>query len=236
MPADSARHPDAAAAAVAAAIGEPSRARMLYTLLDGRARTATELAVLAGIGPSTASVHLHRLAAEGLVQGLAQGKHRYFTLSGTGVAQVLESLSALAGGGSPRFAPRAPERLRAARTCYDHIAGSLGVALLDRQLALGWLVENGMREYNVTATGDRALRALGLDPDQARARRRRFAVACLDWSERRVHLGGALGAAWLDLARRQRWVAAELDSRALAVTARGRRALDRSLGLRLDGG
>src|SRR5580704_3935742 len=119
--------PDAAVCRIAAAIGEPARARMLYCLVDGRARTSTELAMVAEVTPSTASVHLQRLKTQCLVKVLAQGKHRYYSLVGENVAVALEALSVLAGGSCKSFVPNAPNRLRAARTCYDHIAGTLGV-------------------------------------------------------------------------------------------------------------
>src|SRR5213594_1897599 len=118
-------HDDVAVAAIATAIGEPARARMLYCLTDGLARTSTELAVVAEVTPSTASVHLQRLKAQHLVQVFPQGKHRYYRLDGVHVAAALEALSVLAGGTRAAFVPRTPNRLRAARTCYDHIAGTL---------------------------------------------------------------------------------------------------------------
>src|SRR6202161_1878147 len=132
-------HTDAAVSAIAAAIGEPARARMLYCLVDGHARTSTELAVVADVAPSTASIHLQRLKSQRLVKVFAQGKHRYYSLEGANVAAALEALSVLAGGARAGFVPRTPSRLRAARTCYDHIAGTLGVALHDRIRAMGWL-------------------------------------------------------------------------------------------------
>lgn len=127
-----AHDPDHSAASIAAAIGEPARARMLYCLIDGRARTSTELAAVADVTPSTASVHLRRLQTERLVKVFAQGKHRYYSLERADVAAALEALSVLAGGPGGRLVVRTPPRLRAARTCYDHIAGTLGVALHDR--------------------------------------------------------------------------------------------------------
>jgi DNA-binding transcriptional ArsR family regulator len=220
---------DASVAACAAAIGEPARARMLGCLLDGRARTSTELAVVAGVTPSTASVHLQRLRSACLVRVAAQGKHRYYSLDRPEVAAALEAISVLAGGARPRFEPTTPRDLRAARTCYDHMAGALGVTLFDRLVALGWISPpaRGDRACDVTADGGAALEALGIDVAAARGERRRFAFACLDWSERRPHLGGALGAAFLHLALRKRWVAQDLDSRILRVTAAGRRELAR---------
>src|SRR5262245_13344961 len=184
---------DAAISSIAAAIGEPARARMLYRLADGHARTSTELAVVADVSPSTASVHLQRLKSERLVKVLAQGKHRYYSLAGANVAAALEALSVLAGAPREKFVSTAPIRLRAARTCYDHIAGTLGVGLHDRALELAWLrPSDAGGDYDLTPQGTRALERLGIDLDDARGRRRRFAFACLDWSERRPHLGGAL--------------------------------------------
>jgi DNA-binding transcriptional ArsR family regulator len=221
---------------IAAAIGEPARARMLYCLLDGRARTATELAVVADVSPSTASVHLQRLRAARLVAVVAQGKHRYFSLDGPTVAAALEALSVLAGEEQTSFKPTAPDHLRRARTCYDHIAGAVGVALHDRFAALQWLVPmSGSRDgYDLLPAGAARLTGLGVDIAAARVSRRRFAFACLDWSERRPHLGGSLGAAMLALALRKRWLRPELDSRALAVTATGRRELQKQLGIDVD--
>jgi DNA-binding transcriptional ArsR family regulator len=225
---------DAAVSKIAAAIGEPARARMLYCLIDGRARTSTELAIVAEVTPSTASVHLQRLKAERLVTVLAQGKHRYYSLEGANVAAALEALSVLAGCTRNTFVPNTPNRLRAARTCYDHIAGTLGVALHDRIKALGWLssapgVENG---YELTASGTAALENLGVDVAAVCAlRRRRFAYACVDWSERRPHLGGALGATLLQLVLKRKWVTQELDSRALNITKVGRREMRLHFGL-----
>jgi DNA-binding transcriptional ArsR family regulator len=218
---------DGAAASIAAAIGEPARARMLYCLLDNHARTGTELAVIADVSPSTASVHLNRLKTEGLVQVVVQGKHRYYSLQSAEVARVLEDLSVLAGGARPKFVPHTPGRLRAARTCYDHIAGTLGVLLHDRLEAGGWLSTS----YDLTPAGVKGFEALGVDIAETRGLHRRFAFACLDWSERRSHLGGALGAALLKLTIRKRWVTQELDSRALSVTSLGRREMRARFGL-----
>jgi DNA-binding transcriptional ArsR family regulator len=218
---------DAAVSEIAAAIGEPARARILYCLMDGHARTSTELAVVAGVSPSTASVHLHRLKGARLVKVLIQGKHRYYSLEGPDVANVLEGLSVLAGGSRDKFVPNTPSRLCAARTCYDHIAGRAGVLLHDRFHSLRWLsaVQKDDTAYELTPAGVNAFESLGVDLEATRALRRRFACACLDWSERRPHIGGALGAALLKIALKKRWVTQDLDSRALAITAFGRREM-----------
>ena len=192
--------------------------------------------MVAEVKPSTASVHLHRLEKERLVKVLAQGKHRYYRLAGEDVAAALEALSVLAGGFRNSFVPHTPNRLLAARTCYDHIAGTLGVALHDRIKAMGWLsggagqsaAENA---YELTPRGIKAFGELGIDVQANRALRRRFAYACVDWSERRPHLGGAVGAALLNIALERKWVIRELDSRALAITRVGRREMRARFGL-----
>ena len=240
---------DDAVSSIAAAIGEPARTRMLYSLMDGHARTGTELAIVAEVSPSTASVHLNRLKSENLVRVHVQGRHRYYALASPNVARALERLSVLAGGAPRPFVPHTPEHLRAARSCYDHMAGAIAVSLHDRFLRSRWIEPlrrpavprpadsalAGPRPaaYDLTPEGTRALAALGLDLEAARAQRRRFAYACLDWSERRPHLGGALGAALLSLALSRKWLARELDSRALFITRLGRRELNARFGLEL---
>jgi len=227
---------DASASRIAVAIGEPARARMLYCLMDGHARTSTELAIVAEVSPSTASVHLGRLKTERLVKVLVQGKHRYYSLDGPYVAGVLEGLSVLAGSSRDKFAPSTPNRLRAARTCYDHIAGTAGVRLHDRFHEVAWLSfsdANSSHAYDLTPDGANALESLGIDVEAVRALRRRFACACLDWSERRPHIGGALGAALLNTALKRKWVTQDLDSRALGITSRGRREMLARFGLQL---
>jgi DNA-binding transcriptional ArsR family regulator len=223
---------DRAVSRIAAAIGDPARSRMLYSLSDGHARTSTELAIIADVSPSTASAHLNRLKAERLVKVHAQGKHRYYSLEGPNVAAVLEGLSVLAGSPRQKFQPNTPERLRFARTCYDHMAGALGVSLHDRLRDLRWLSpgENG-NEYDVTAEGVRALARFGIDVAAVRTLRRRFACPCLDWSERRPHLAGSLGAALLEVALRKKWLVQDLDSRALRLTKIGQREMQARFGL-----
>jgi DNA-binding transcriptional ArsR family regulator len=229
--------PDALVAPIAAGIGEPARARMLYCLVDGRARTSTELAVVADVTPSTASVHLQRLKTLRLVKVFAQGKHRYYSLDRAEVASALEALSVLAGAGRQQFAVNTPHALRAARTCYDHIAGALGVALYDRLSSLNWLsVSTDQCSCELTAAGRAEFEALGIDVDTARASRRRFAFQCLDWSERRPHLAGALAAALLRRALQKKWVVQDLDSRILRITSLGRRELTLRFGLKLNEG
>ncbi|MGH9441515.1 MAG: ArsR/SmtB family transcription factor [Thermoanaerobaculia bacterium] len=219
---------------IAAAIGEPARARMLCLLLDGHARTSTELAVAAGVSPSTASVHLARLSEQRLVEGMAQGKHRYYRLGGAEVAAAVEALMVVAGDARKPFVPRTPSRLISLRTCYDHMAGALAVSLHDRFLERAWLVpvSSGPNACDLTTEGAKALEASGIDIGAARQLRRRFAFGCVDWSERRPHTGGALGAGLLTAALRRKWVIPDLDSRALTVTPAGRREMKARFGLR----
>jgi DNA-binding transcriptional ArsR family regulator len=227
-------HVDIGAAGVAAMIGEPARARMLYRLLDGHARTSTELATVGEISASTASVHLAKMTRERLVTVLSQGKHRYYSLAGPGVARALEALAVVAGCAPGTFTPSTPRQLRAARTCYDHMAGHWAVRLRDRFEELEWLSSDGRGGdgYELTAAGSKALAAIGIDIEATRALRRRFAYACIDWSERRPHIGGALGHALLETALNRKWFVRDLDSRALTLTDAGRRQLQSRFGLR----
>ncbi|HEU0252768.1 MAG TPA: helix-turn-helix domain-containing protein [Pyrinomonadaceae bacterium] len=219
---------DVAVARIAAAIGEPARARMLFCLMDGHARTSTELAIVAEVATSTASTHLNRLKTERLVRVITQGKHRFYSLDGPKVARVLEGLTVLVDQPHQKFVPNTPTRLREARVCYDHLAGHLGVLLHDRLKQLKWLAQSANDEdnsYELTRAGVSGFEALGVDVEELRRLRRRFAYACLDWSERRPHIGGAMGAALLKVARKRRWVTQDLDSRAIRVTNVGRREL-----------
>jgi DNA-binding transcriptional ArsR family regulator len=219
-------------AEVAGAFADRTRARMLSSLLDGRERTATDLASLGQVTASTASSHLARLEASGLIVCVPRGKRRYYRLAGELVAAAIESLLRLSGEPHPQVI-RVPNRLRHARTCYDHAAGELGVALHDRLRELEWIVPDGVA-YEVTALGAEGLREWRIDCDALRGHRRAFARPCLDWSERRAHVAGALGAALLGRMLAVEWVERELDSRALTITPRGVQQLS-ALGLRLWG-
>ena len=224
---------DVHVASMAAAIGEPRRARMLCCLMDNRAKTATELAVVAGISASTASSHLRSLLELKLLAVQSQGRHRYFRLAGPAVAKALESLGVLAGDPRPVHIARTPRRLRFARTCYDHIAGTVGVAIHDAFFARHWLSRAG-KEYAITEQGQRELGRLGIDIPAVQSARRRVAYGCLDWSERRPHLAGALGAALLDLLVKRKWLTPETAGRGLALTSSGQRQLRHAFELELS--
>jgi DNA-binding transcriptional ArsR family regulator len=189
------------------------------------------------VNPSTASAHLSRLKEEGLVRMLVQGKHRYFSLDGPDVADVLERLSVLAGGRRAEFVPNTPNVLRSARTCYDHLAGTLAVRLYERLEAMELIgPAAGGRDdaRELTPKGERVFASLGVDVAAARDSRRRFAFACLDWSERRAHLGGAIGAAFLAMAKAKRWVTMARDGRAVTLTVTGYRELSKHFGMRMN--
>ncbi|KGS14938.1 ArsR/SmtB family transcription factor [Pseudomonas coronafaciens] len=220
---------DLSLAAVAGAIADPARSRMLCALLDGHARTATELAALADIGASSASGHFVRLREQGLVEMLVQGRHRYYRLANAQVARALEALLALTQHSAAPFQPNTPSALRQARTCYDHCAGEIAVRLHDALLKAGWLIEQG-KDYQVSGKGIGSLNALGIDVEAMLVQRRRLAYACLDWSERSPQIGGALGAALLELMLKRGWVSRHLDSRALDLTSKGLGGMAKAFG------
>jgi DNA-binding transcriptional ArsR family regulator len=221
-------------AAVAAMLSDAARAAILITLLDGRARTAGELAFVAGISPPTASSHLAKLVDGGLIAVIPQGRHRYHRLVRPEAAQALEALTVLAAAPPRKLrAPGPRDRvLREGRTCYDHFAGRLGVALADALAAAGCVVEDG-RDFRVTDEGERRLAALGVDVPSLRAERRPLCRRCIDWSERRPHLAGAVGAGLAASCLSAGWVERIGETRGVHVTEAGRRAFLDRLGLDL---
>lgn len=214
-------------ASVAGLVADPARARMLTALMDGRARTAKELAYGARVTPQTASSHLAKLLAAGLLAMERQSRHRYFRLASPSVGHAIEALMAVSSV-PPRAARAAPagplEGLRLARTCYDHLAGRLGVSVTDAMVRRHWLTP-GERDYRLTAAGARVLARLGVDVDRTRRERRAFAQQCLDWSERRTHLAGSLGAAVARACLDLHWVQRVADERTLRLTPKGQRGL-----------
>jgi len=214
-------------AGIAALIGDPARANMLTALMDGRALTVSELAEAAGVGLPTASGHLARLDQAGLVTARKQGRHRYFQVSGPDVAEVIENLMGLAertGATRVRTGPR-DAALRVARICYDHLAGERGVALMQHLQNRGVITSGATPE--VTAEGRAILAGIGIDIDQLGGARRPMCRLCLDWSERKSHLGGALGAAILDHIVTAGW-ASRGEGRVIRFDQRGAAAFDRA--------
>ncbi|HXP98658.1 MAG TPA: winged helix-turn-helix domain-containing protein [Solirubrobacteraceae bacterium] len=216
-------------ATIAGLLADPSRTRMLQALMDSRARTTGELARLAKIAPSTASEHLGRLADGRLLAVRAQGRHRYWSLAGPEVATLIETIMALAP--NPRESPpRASFELSFIRTCYDHLAGTVATALYDQLQANDTLTVTAER-IELTTVGTERLQALGINPNELRRGRRPLARPCLDWTERRNHLAGALGAALLNTFRERKWIAPRREPRALRITETGRRELVAHFGI-----
>lgn len=218
------RSADPGVASVAALIGEPARAAMLCALLGGEERPAGELASIAALAANAASGHLSKLVAGGLLAVRTSGRQRLFRLSGANVARAVEALLAIAP--APKIVALSQSRiagdLREARSCYDHLAGWLGVAVTEALVARGALAPTDESTYRLTARGTSLLVSLGVDVESARRARRHFAAQCVDWSERRPHLAGALGAALRTAFLTCGWVARKPASRALRVTPAGR--------------
>jgi len=216
---------------IAALIGDHARAEVLTALMADRALTATELAAVAGVTKQTISAHLAKLLDAGLLAAERQGRHRYFRLADRDVAQLLESLMGVAfrtGALRHRLSPREPA-LRQARVCYDHLAGELGVAIHEQLLARRALApaSDGLA---LTAGGHRLFQELGIDTAALALQRRKFCHACMDWSERRHHLAGAVGAALLSRMIELGWVRRAKGSRVVVVAAHGGPALKHWLG------
>jgi DNA-binding transcriptional ArsR family regulator len=227
-------------AEVAALAGDPARAGILHALLDGRALTAGELARVAGITPQTASGHLARLTAAGLLAVQMQGRHRYHRLASPSVAQMMESIMRVASATGVSRAPVVvgprDAALRGARTCYDHLAGRLGVAVADALVAGGHL-ELAEDAGQITDSGAALLDRIGIDVETMAARtgkrsRRPFCRPCLDWSERRPHLAGALGAALCTHFFARGWIRRADGTRAVTITPKGQQGFRDAFGLR----
>ena len=211
-------------AAVAKLLATPARSAVVDALMSGRHLAAGELARIAGVRPSTISEHLAALVEGGLLSVVNAGRHRYYTVAGQEVAAALEALA--------RICPSTPVRslresvgaksLRLARTCYDHVAGALGVAMFDGMVAQHWLDE----DCKLADVGERRLGELGVDVAACRQSRRQFARPCLDWTQRRMHLAGALGAAITQNMQDRGWIETARSGRGLRITDEGADGLD----------
>ncbi|HKX08734.1 MAG TPA: metalloregulator ArsR/SmtB family transcription factor [Stellaceae bacterium] len=222
-------------ARVGALMGDPSRASMLMALMSGEALTATELAYRAGIALPTASGHLAQLVDGGLLAVAKQGRHRYYRLAGPAVAHAVETMSELAIEVFPSPRRRVmPEDapLRRARTCYDHLAGRLGVALAEGLVQRRVLRRaDGELALVRRGSGEELLNAWGIDVAELESERRPMVRTCIDWTERRPHLAGALGAAIVDRFLETGWIRRRRDDRAVSVTPLGQRRLREELGV-----
>ena len=220
-------------AAVAKLLANPARSAVVDALMHGRPLAAGELARIAGVRASTMSEHLSELLDGGLVAVITAGRHRYYQLSNADVAEALEAFS--------RICPATPVRslrqstasrtLRTARLCYDHVAGALGVALLDQMRSTGWLTSASGPDLRLTQPGTQALASIGVDIEGCRRARRHFARACLDWTERRPHLAGSLGAGVTSVLLDREWLRRTDAGRGLTVTSQGEHGLRTTFGI-----
>lgn len=215
-------------ARIGALIGDPARANILGALLSGKALTATELAAEAGITGPTASSHLKKLMEGGLLTQAKQGRHRYFTLAGPEVGAVLEAVMGLAarrGHLRTRTGPKDPA-MRAARVCYDHLAGDMAVRIFDSLQSRNFLaISNDKGGFGLTEAGSSFVREIGIDLDALTSGRRPLCRVCLDWSERRNHLAGSLGAAFLTRFVDQGWLRREKTGRTVLISPKGQAEL-----------
>jgi DNA-binding transcriptional ArsR family regulator len=210
-------------ARIASLVGDPARANMLTALMTGSALTASELALEAGVGLPTASSHLAKLMDGGLLTVASEGRHRYYGISGPQVAGMLEAIMGVAASVGPKRVRPGPResKMREARVCYDHLAGEQAVKMLDSLLARKILVCEG-RDIRLGTGGAAHFSAIGIDVDEGAKSRRPVCRACLDWSVRRSHLAGRLGAAILDRVLAEKWARREKDSRVVIFSPKGR--------------
>jgi DNA-binding transcriptional ArsR family regulator len=219
---------------IAALIGEPTRVVMLWSLVGGQARPASELAFYANVSAQNASAHLARLVAAGLLAVEAHGRHRYYRLAGADVAHAVEALAALspAAKETAGLPPRQTPDLKYARTCYDHLAGRAAVEICAALNDKGYITPSGA-DFEITSKGEKLFSDLGIEIGELREQRRAFARQCQDWSERRPHIAGALGAALLERMFQRGWIARVRSSRIVRVTARGKEDVYKLLKLAL---
>src|SRR3984957_15405668 len=223
---------DVRIAEIASLVGDPARANILAALMAGRALTATELAYAAGVSPQTTSGHLGKLNEGRLIACVRQCRHRYYRIATHRVAEMLEGIMAVVADAPPRHRPpsKLDDAMRTARTCYDHFAGKLGVGLTDALCAHGHVVlsDDG---GEVTDSGVAFFEKFGVDLAAARSRRRIFCRPCLDWTERRPHLGGSVGAVLTQRSFELGWVKRLDGGRALKITEAGRCGLNDTFGV-----
>ncbi|WP_106793176.1 helix-turn-helix transcriptional regulator [Aquimarina sp. Aq78] len=221
-------------AQIASLLGDKSRSVMLWCLLDGRAYTALELSICANISAQSASNHLKKLIQANILLVEKQGRHRYYRYATSEVAQVIESMAGLVSITDEYTRTKQPELngITYARTCYDHLAGKIGVKITDALLDKG-MVEIVERTYKVTSAGESWFQNVGIDIDDIMLQKRSFAHPCLDWSERRHHLAGALGASFLTMMLQNDWIRRKKDSREILVTGKGKLELKTRLNLEI---
>ncbi|GAA0339130.1 winged helix-turn-helix domain-containing protein [Bacillus carboniphilus] len=222
-------------ASIAALISDPSRAAILTSLLDGRFHPASSLAYIAGIKPQTASFHLRKLHEADLLQVNQQGRHRYYGLKNHDVAKVLETFLLISPDTEMRSFKQVTQdkAIRYARTCYDHLAGNIGVKVTESMLSIGYL-EDSKNSFVLTEKGEDFFNELQIDLAQIKKKRRKYIDKCLDWSERKYHISGAIGNALLVKFLELNWIRRVPDSRAIKITKLGERELKIMFGITLD--
>lgn len=219
---------------IAALIGDKARSVMLWYLLDGRAYTATELSICANISSQSASNHLAKMSDANILIVEKQGRHRYYRYANPEIAQVIESMASLIPVSHNHKKPEVTimNDFTYARTCYDHLAGKLGVMVTNSLLQKG-ILENTGKNYIISSSGNDWLCSLGIDMEDVKHQKRSFAYQCLDWSERKHHLGGALGASLLSVLLKNDWIRRRKNSREIIVTPIGKRELRKVFGVEI---
>jgi DNA-binding transcriptional ArsR family regulator len=219
---------------IASLIGDPTRAAVLWTLLDGKAFTATELSIAADTSPQNMSMHLGKMLQAGLLLAESQGRHRYYRFAAQEVAYAIEALASLVKPVALKAAQPAMRNdpAKYCRTCYDHLAGKAGVMITDGLLKQGLLLP-GEKAFDVSAKGIKWFNTISIDVKALQQLRRPLAKPCLDWSERRHHLAGSLGAALLDSMLTLGWIRRMKQSRAVIITAKGQQEIYKYFKLQL---
>jgi DNA-binding transcriptional ArsR family regulator len=218
---------------IASLIGDPVRSKIMWALLDGRAYTATELANYTETTPQNISMHLTKLVMSDLLCVEKQGRHRYYNYARPEISYAIEALANLIPQANKSIKINLPDQsVRFCRTCYDHLAGKIGVLLTDKLLELKILIKEGA-DFKVSMQGEIFFATLNIDIHQLSNQKRSFARACLDWSERKPHLAGALGAAMLERMIANNWIRRTANSRAIVVTGKGKEALHAKLGVEI---
>lgn len=219
---------------IASLLGDKSRSAMLWCLLDGRAYTAMELSTCANVSAQAASNHLKKLIEANILQVEKQGRHRYYRYASSEVAQVIESMASLVSVSEKVKKTKKPEQndITYARTCYDHLAGEVGVKITDALLANG-IIDLFEKTYKVTSLGKSWFDSVGIDMDQLILQKRSFAHPCMDWSERRHHIAGAVGASLLTIMIEKDWIRKIKNSRGVVFTAKGRAEIKKYLDLEI---
>jgi DNA-binding transcriptional ArsR family regulator len=212
---------------IASLIGDPTRATVLWVLLDGKAFTATELSIAANTSPQNMSMHLNKLLKAGLLAAESQGRHRYYRFAEKEVAYAIEALAGLVPAGIQKniAGDAGNTAIKYCRTCYDHLAGKVGVLITDSLLKQQLLVDKGNKSFEISSKGTKWFMNLGIDIDSLQGERRVLIKPCLDWSERRYHIAGSLGAALLEMMLSSGWIRRTRQSRAIVITGKGQQAI-----------